>query len=231
MTNSGAGRLAGRGDPCCANELLGTMRACRFGFAGRTCLRSGRPMRAVRIRPHATATGTEERHTDMALAGMGLSWSGFEAWRRESREDIAWGDEGSVRPTDPPTTSSPALAAPLAERARQVLLTPDPRSKALLSIRAFNAFREEVIAGCATIGRADAPDHPARPPLPRIVEARDVPRPRDMRGRMSLPAYMIHNCEQLRSAACVRACVRVLTIDRSILPSLLPSFLHLFVHT
>ena len=226
-----SGRLCWEGDPC--NELLGTnMRACRFGFAGRTCLRSGRPMRAVRIRPHATATGTEERHTDMAMAaGMGLSWSGFEAWRRESREDIAWGDEGSVRPTDPPTTSSPALAAPLAERARQVLLTPDPRSKALLSIRAFNAFREEVIAGCATIGRADAPDHPARPPLPRIVEARDVPRPRDMRGRMSLPAYMIHNCEQLRSAACVRACVRVLTIDRSILPSLLPSFLHLFVHT
>ena len=84
---------------------------------------------------------------------------------------------------------------PLAEMAVAVLNTADGREKTALS-RGFAAewFAARAQDTVPDIGRANPPDHPARPDTPQLVAPRDVPkrRPGTPEGRIALLHAVAH---------------------------------------
>ncbi len=72
-----------------------------------------------------------------------------------------------------------ALLAPtLAAAAVEILTAAEPAEKIARSLETAAAWR----VGALPVGTAQPPDHPARPPAPRLVEPRDVARRRVTRG-------------------------------------------------
>ncbi|NNF24493.1 MAG: ferritin-like domain-containing protein [Rhodobacteraceae bacterium] len=84
---------------------------------------------------------------------------------------------------------------PLAEMAAEVLATPGGREKTALSRRhaaAWFAARRD--GALPQVGLARAPDHPARPEAPQLVDPRDVPRrkPGTPQGRIAILHAVAH---------------------------------------
>jgi len=83
--------------------------------------------------------------------------------------------------------ASPLFLPPtLAECGRLVLCTADPLEKCSLTHASFLAW----CRGSLSVGAAEAPEAPARPPLPRLVPAKDVPTP--SASTLPLAAHLLH---------------------------------------
>ena len=79
----------------------------------------------------------------------------------------------------------------LAEGAVAVLVAAEPEAKAALSREIGAAWRE----GALAIGKADPPPRPARPPHPRLLPPRDMPKRRNFgsqAGRIALLHALAH---------------------------------------
>ena len=125
-----------------------------------------------------------------SAADQFVSWAGLHAWRARGVDArTGWGPKGPVVPDASAAAAAPPppLPASLAECARAVLLTPDPRQKAELTHRAWAAYCE----GRLPLGSA-APIEgpPARPPVPELVPPRRIP-PMD-KSPLPKTAYMLH---------------------------------------
>jgi uncharacterized ferritin-like protein (DUF455 family) len=84
---------------------------------------------------------------------------------------------------------------PLAQMAVAVLRTADGREKAALSRQyAAEWFAARADGTLPEVGRADPPDHPARPERPELLSPRDVPRrrPGTPQGRIALLHAVAH---------------------------------------
>lgn len=94
-------------------------------------------------------------------------WSGLDTWRRAPPSELRkWGPSGPI-PQDFPVREVEVIgsASSLAELGAVVLSTADPLAKSQLSHQAFSKWRRLKLP----IGRAVAPDHPARPDKPVLV--------------------------------------------------------------
>ena len=84
---------------------------------------------------------------------------------------------------------------PLAQMAEAVLRTADGREKTALSRRFAAEWQAARTAGqTPEIGRANPPDHPARPAAPELLSPRDVPKrkPGSPQGRIALLHAVAH---------------------------------------
>ncbi len=84
---------------------------------------------------------------------------------------------------------------PLAQMAEAVLRTADGREKTALSRRFAAEWQAARAAGqTPEIGRANPPDHPARPAAPELLSPRDVPKrkPGSPQGRIALLHAVAH---------------------------------------
>ena len=116
-----------------------------------------------------------------------LLWPGLSAWRQGGHNrGRRWSADGSGEPEDCAEADACELPGSLAECGRLVLCTPSPAEKAKLTHAAFNAW----CSGSLPLGSAEAPAVPARPQLPRLVAAKDVPTP--AKSPLPLPAHLLH---------------------------------------
>ncbi len=88
------------------------------------------------------------------------------------------------------------MSVTLAQMAVDVLTTADGAAKTALSRRHAATWRaaRDGARDPIAIGRADPPDHPARPPRPELLSPRDVPRrrPGSLKGRIALLHAVAH---------------------------------------
>ncbi len=83
------------------------------------------------------------------------------------------------------------VAASLGERARDILLTPEPAEKVELATATAEDWRHGRIT---EIGRVEPPDRPARPPQPELRRPGDMPKRRlgGLAGRVALLHALAH---------------------------------------
>lgn len=98
-------------------------------------------------------------------------WSGLKAWKQSPlNENRFWGPNGPEPLVESSSTgvffdSRIESASSLAELGALVLSTSDPLTKSRLSHLAYSRWSQEGLP----IGVFEAPSHPARPPLPKLV--------------------------------------------------------------
>lgn len=141
---------------------------------------------------------TNERRS---VASRATIWSGFENWRTaEVDSRRIWRDYKAEN--DPNCQSLPLVAKTLAECGEIVLNTADPLEKAKITHAAYRAFKWDVVFtsfatktfqrdGRIEIGKAEAPDRPARPSKPKCVSPKDMPSMET--SPLPKPVYMLHN--------------------------------------
>ncbi|KAA0057373.1 DUF455 domain-containing protein [Cucumis melo var. makuwa] len=120
-------------------------------------------------------------------------WSGLKAWKQSPlNENRFWGPNGPEPLVESSSTgvffdSRIESASSLAELGALVLSTSDPLTKSRLSHLAYSRWSQESLP----IGVFEAPSHPARPPLPKLVSPKEIPAPKN--SGLPLNAYMLHN--------------------------------------
>jgi len=104
-----------------------------------------------------------------ASAASPLPWPGLHAWRRAPPNNLrSWGPNGPCAPDAAAPEAGAGSGSSLAEMGALVLSTADPLAKTQLTHAAFTQWA----SGGLPVGLAQAPDHPARPDKPLVVNAR-----------------------------------------------------------
>lgn len=103
--------------------------------------------------------------TASAAAASPLPWPGLHAWRRAPPSDLrTWGPNGPCASDVDEPADDAGAGSSLAEMGALVLSNADPLAKARLTHAAFSRW-----AAGLPVGQATAPDHPARPDKPLVV--------------------------------------------------------------
>lgn len=107
-----------------------------------------------------------------AAAASPLPWPGLQAWRRAPPSDLrTWGPNGPCASDVDEPEAGAGAGSTLAEMGALVLSTADPLAKARLTHTAFSRWA----AWRLPVGQATAPDHPARPDKPHVVNPPVLP--------------------------------------------------------
>ncbi|KAL3145253.1 hypothetical protein ABBQ32_000996 [Trebouxia sp. C0010 RCD-2024] len=162
-----------------------TARRYPFGTAARPKFLSSLDRRGLCCNSHQHSTAASSPAVPASFA----EWSGLSAWRFSKVDNRrVWGDKGPVaRSGQASGDQDLCYSQTLAACAAEVLLTEDPKQKALLTHHAWQKFQ----AGGMPVGQAQPPPQPARPARPQLVPPKQVPIPKQ--SPLPLPVYMLHN--------------------------------------
>lgn len=126
------------------------------------------------------------------------TWQGLNEWRANLIDNRRhWGEkkEPVMSPEIEQLIANTTIPSTLAECGRQVLLTPHPLDKAVLTHAAWQAY----CAGHLPIGQATAPDIPARPEKPELVPPKQIPSMK--KTTLPINVYMLHNLTHVEANA------------------------------